>query len=134
MKMLYPEFLFLENIHIIKSHHSHHFFFHIATCSRKANSNASIFQYSYGELSSVVAAMLSADVCQLIYLSHGLGYNVLAEDLIYSNKCCSNISLLLVTLGMKIFHHRGEDPQCIAVCKWQGVQSRFVTNHMVGMQ
>lgn len=85
----------------------------------------------YGELSSVVAVMLSAGVCQLIYLSHGLGYNVLAEDLIYSNKCCSNISLLLVTLGMKIFHHRGKGPQCIAVCKWQ---DRFVTYHVVGMQ
>lgn len=103
-------------------------------CRKAKYSNASIFQYSYGELSSVVAAMLSADVCQLIYLSHGLGYNVLAEDLIYSNKCCSNISLLLVTLGMKIFHHRGEGPQCIAVCKWQRVQSRFVTYHTVGMQ
>ncbi|RXN20979.1 ecto-NOX disulfide-thiol exchanger 1 isoform X1 [Labeo rohita] len=35
------------------------------------------------------------------------------EDLIYSNKCVGNISLLLVTLGMKIFHHTG--PACSAL-------------------
>lgn len=53
------------------------------------------------------------DVCQLIYHSHGVGYNVLAEDLMYSNKCVSNISLLLVTHGMWIFHHR--DKACSAL-------------------